>query len=104
MRLRDLRLPKDPRWLQIAFLSSFLAVGLCARDFPLWHAPLVFATALVTQIAFARLLKLTDASLLSPVITSFGLTLLPLPSTKLLICGRWGGGAMPNDRSGPIDR
>jgi hypothetical protein len=23
---------------------------------------------------------------------------------KLLICGRWGGGAMPNDRSGPIDR
>jgi len=76
MRLRDLRLPKDPRWLQIAFLSSFLAVGLCARDFPLWHAPLVFATALVTQIAFARLLKLPDASLLSPVITSFGLTLL----------------------------
>jgi len=76
MRLRDLRLPRDPRWLQIAFLASFLTVGLSARDFPLWHAPLVFATALGTQIAFIRLLKLPEAGLLSPVITSFGLTLL----------------------------
>jgi Na+-transporting NADH:ubiquinone oxidoreductase subunit NqrB len=76
MRLASLRLPRDPRWLQIAFLATFLAVGLGARDFPLWHAPLVFATALGTQIAFTRLLKLPDAGLLSPVITSFGLTLL----------------------------
>ncbi len=76
MRLRDLHLPRDPRWLQIAFLASFLAVGLSARDFPLWHAPLIFATALGTQIAFTRLLRLPDAGLLSPVITSFGLTLL----------------------------
>src|SRR3989442_3022386 len=76
MRLRDLRLPRDPRWLQIAFLASFLTVGLSARDFSLWHAPLVFATALATQIAFIRLLKLPEAGLLSPVITSFGLTLL----------------------------
>ena len=76
MRLRDLRLPRDPRWLQIAFLASFLTVGLSARDFPLWHAPLIFATALGTQIAFTRLLRLPDAGLLSPIITSFGLTLL----------------------------
>jgi Na+-transporting NADH:ubiquinone oxidoreductase subunit NqrB len=76
MRIRDVRLPRDPRWLQIGFLASFLAVGLAARDFPLWHAPLVFATALATQIAFTRLLRLPDAGLLSPVITSFGLTLL----------------------------
>jgi enediyne biosynthesis protein E5 len=76
MRVRDLRLPRDPRWLQIGFLSSFLAVGLSTRDFPLWHAPLIFATALATQIAFTRLLHLPDAGLLSPIITSFGLTLL----------------------------
>src|SRR5207244_10604477 len=76
MRLRDLRLPRDPRWLQIAFLTSFLTVGLSARDFPLWHAPLIFATAIGTQIAFTRLLRLPDAGLLSPIITSFGLTLL----------------------------
>jgi len=76
MRLRDLRLPRDPRWLQIGFLASFLSVGLSARDFPIWHAPLIFATALATQIAFIRLLDLPDAGLLSPIITSFGLTLL----------------------------
>jgi Na+-transporting NADH:ubiquinone oxidoreductase subunit NqrB len=76
MRLKDLRLPRDPRWLQIPFLASFLTIGLSARDFPLWHAPLIFATALGTQIAFTRLLRLPDAGLLSPVITSFGLTLL----------------------------
>ena len=76
MRLASLRLPRDPRWLQIAFLVSFLAVGLSARDFPVWHAPLIFASALATQIAFTRLLELPDAGLLSPIITSFGLTLL----------------------------
>ena len=76
MRPFPLRLPKDPRWLQIGFLASFLAVGLSASDFPLWHAPLIFATALATQIAFTRLLDLPDAGLLSPIITSFGLTLL----------------------------
>ena len=70
MRLSDLRLPRDPRWLQIAFLASFFLVGLSSRDFPVWHAPLIFATALVTQIAFTRLRKLPDAGLLSPVITS----------------------------------
>jgi enediyne biosynthesis protein E5 len=67
---------RDPRWLQIVFLATFLAVGLAARDFPLWHAPLVFAVAIATQIAFTRLLALPDAGLLSPIITSCGLTLL----------------------------
>ena len=74
MRLPEL--PRDARWFQIAFLASFLCIGLFARDFPLWHAPLIFATALVTQIALTRLLRLPDAGLLSPLITSFGLTLL----------------------------
>jgi Na+-transporting NADH:ubiquinone oxidoreductase subunit NqrB len=71
-----MRLPKDARWLQIAFLASFLTLGLAARDFPLWHAPLVFAACLGTQLAFERALQLKPAGLLSPLITSFGLTLL----------------------------
>jgi Na+-transporting NADH:ubiquinone oxidoreductase subunit NqrB len=71
-----MRLPKDPRWLQIAFLCSFLLLGLTARDFPIWHAPLLFASCLGTQLACERLLKLPHAGLLSPIITSFGLTLL----------------------------
>ena len=69
-------LPRDPRWLQIAFLGSFLCFGLCARDFPLWHAPLIFATCIVTQLLCARLLGIRDNGLLSPIITAFGLTLL----------------------------
>ena len=71
-----MRLPKDPRWLQIAFLFSFLLLGLTARDFPIWHAPLLFASCLGTQLACERLLKLPHAGPLSPIITSFGLTLL----------------------------
>jgi len=71
-----MRLPKDPRWLQIAFLCSFLTLGLATRDFPIWHAPLLFASCLGTQLLCERLLKLPHAGLLSPIITSFGLTLL----------------------------
>jgi Na+-transporting NADH:ubiquinone oxidoreductase subunit NqrB len=62
--------------LQIAFLATFLALGLASRDFPLWHAPLLFAVALGTQLACTRLLKLENMSVLSAVITACGLTLL----------------------------
>jgi len=31
-----MRLPKDPRSLQIGFLCSYLVLGLATRDFPLW--------------------------------------------------------------------
>src|SRR5438552_18211808 len=71
-----MRLPKDPRWLQIAFLCSFLLLGLTARDAPTRHAPLPLAPCLGTQLACERLLNLPHAGLLSPIITSFGLTLL----------------------------
>jgi Na+-transporting NADH:ubiquinone oxidoreductase subunit NqrB len=67
---------RDPRWLQIAFLATFLAVGLSSRDFPLWHGPLLFAAALGTQLACTRLLKLENIGVLSAVITACGLTLL----------------------------
>ena len=69
-------LAADPRWLQLAFLASFLCAGLAARDFPAWHAPLVFAACLATQRLFTRALRVRDAGWLSPVITAFGLTLL----------------------------
>ena len=49
-----LQLARDPRWLQLAFLAAFLAFGLLARDFPLWHAPLIFASGLFTQWACVR--------------------------------------------------
>ena len=71
-----MRMPRDPRLLQIAFLCRFLLLGLATRDFPIWHAPLLFASCLGTQLLCERLLKLPHAGLLSPIITSFGLTLL----------------------------
>jgi Na+-transporting NADH:ubiquinone oxidoreductase subunit NqrB len=67
---------RDPRWLQIAFLGTFLSVGLASRDFPIWHAPLLFAAALGTQVACTRLLRLENVGVLSAVITACGLTLL----------------------------
>jgi Na+-transporting NADH:ubiquinone oxidoreductase subunit NqrB len=67
---------RDPRHLQIVFLGTFLSVGLAARDFPLWHAPLLFAAALATQLACTRLLRLHNVGVLSAVITACGLTLL----------------------------
>lgn len=69
-------MPRDPRWLQLFFLASFLAFGLSARDFPVWHAPLLFAACLGTQALCARLLRVETNGWPSPVITAFGLTLL----------------------------
>src|SRR2546430_10307058 len=53
-------------------------VQTCALPiyFPLWHAPLVFAACLGTQLMCEKVLRLPHAGLLSPIITSFGLTLL----------------------------
>jgi enediyne biosynthesis protein E5 len=67
---------RDPRYLQIAFLATFLSVGLAARDFPIWHAPLLFAAALGTQLACIKILRLRNVGVLSAIITACGLTLL----------------------------
>ena len=67
---------RDPRYLQIAFLATFLSIGLAARDFPIWHAPLLFAAALGTQLACIKILRLRNVGVLSAVITACGLTLL----------------------------
>jgi hypothetical protein len=44
-------LPRDPRWLQIAFLSSFVACGAALGAVPLQQAPLAVAAAALTQLA-----------------------------------------------------
>jgi enediyne biosynthesis protein E5 len=71
-------LPRDPRYLQIAFLASFLAAGIAFLDFdlPRWETPLVLAVALATQWSMTRLLRLPSAGYLSPIISSLGISLL----------------------------
>ena len=71
-------LPRDPRHLQIAFLSSFLVagVGWLGFDVPVWQPPLIVLTACLTQWAMTRLFRAPPVGYLSPVITSLGLSLL----------------------------
>ena len=70
------RLPRDPRILQIAFLSSFLAFGTLERGFPAWQVPLLVATCCGTQWACTRILGLPPVGYRSPLITSLGLSIL----------------------------
>lgn len=71
-------LPRDPRHLQIAFLSSFLVAGILALGFdvPPWQPPLIILTACATQWAMTRLFRAPPVGYLSPLITSLGLSLL----------------------------
>jgi len=73
-----LRLPQDPRWLQIAFLGSLLLGGVAFLDLqvPPWQPPLLLATAWATQAACTRLLKAPPSGYLSPTITGLGLSIL----------------------------
>ncbi len=73
-----LRLPRDPRYLQIAFLASFLLAGVTVLDFdlPLWQPPIILGVACVTQWLMTRLFRLRGVGYLSPIITSFGTILL----------------------------
>src|SRR5215813_2777755 len=69
---------RDPRILQIAFLASFLGVGLTVLrfDLPPWKTLLIGTSALFTQWVMTRLLKVPPAGYLSPLISSLGLSLL----------------------------
>lgn len=69
---------RDPRVLQIAFLSSFLVLGvaLFGFDIPLWVPPTLLASTCGTQWLCTRLLRQPPAGYLSPVITALGLSLL----------------------------
>ena len=69
---------RDPRLLQIAFLSSFLfaGVGWMGFDIPPWQPPLIVLSACTTQWAMTRLMRAPPVGYLSPIITSLGLSLL----------------------------
>lgn len=72
-----MRLPDDPRWLQIAFLGSFLLVGIIAYGVvPAWEPPLTIGAACVTQFVMARIFRARDAGYLSAIVTGCGLSLL----------------------------
>lgn len=77
MRLSTL-LPEDPRYLQIAFLGSFLVLGVEELGFDVawWQPVLLAASALGTQWGLARLLGVPAGGWQSPLISSLGLALL----------------------------
>ncbi len=68
----------DPRALQIAFLSSFLAIGVFNRDFRLDVVQLALGigAALCTQLAWIRRRRLAHVGVASALITSLGIGLL----------------------------
>jgi enediyne biosynthesis protein E5 len=66
----------DPRWLQIAFLSSFLAVGVWLGVVPAWQPPLCLAAAIAAQELGRRLTGGPISTQRSAIITALGLSLL----------------------------
>lgn len=72
----------DARWLQIAFLCSFLLLGALARDFAITGGQvlLCFGSALATQAAWQWGLKLPQrrqwGGYLSALVSSFGICIL----------------------------
>jgi Na+-transporting NADH:ubiquinone oxidoreductase subunit NqrB len=68
----------DPRWLQIAMLSSLLGYGLFGLGFDLTgaHVLAVIGAALATQFACSRLWKLPRFDPLSALISGIGLCTL----------------------------
>ena len=69
---------QDPRYYQIAVLSTLVTYGILALDFGirLENAVTIVATALLVQFAATRLAGLPRFDPLSPLITSLSLTLL----------------------------
>ena len=73
-----MRLPKDPRILQISFLGSFLVLGIFLHDFdmPLWLPAVIIASACAAQWACVRLYRLAPQGYRSPTITALGTAVL----------------------------
>jgi hypothetical protein len=71
-------LPRDPRVLQIAFLGTFLVLGMTTLGFQVepWIPPVLLATACATQFLCERLFRLPGSGYLSPLISALGLSLL----------------------------
>ena len=77
---------RDPRYFQIAVLSTLLCFGIVSLDFGIrWqNAIAIVVTALGTQLFFTRRLALPRFDPLSPLITSLSLTLLLRTDTAML--------------------
>jgi Na+-transporting NADH:ubiquinone oxidoreductase subunit NqrB len=77
---------QDPRYFQIAVLSTLLCFGVVSLDFGIrWqNAVAIIVTALGTQLLFTRRLHLPRFDPLSPLITSLSLTLLLRTDTVML--------------------
>ena len=69
---------KDPRYFQIAVLSTLLVFGITVLDFGIhWqNAIAIVATALLVQFTGTRIAALPRFDPLSPIVTSLSLTLL----------------------------
>jgi len=69
---------KDPRYYQIAVLTSLVVFGVFALDFGIrWqNAVIIVVTALTTQFVGTKFVPLLRFDPLSPMITSLSLTLL----------------------------
>ncbi|HXX30810.1 MAG TPA: DUF2330 domain-containing protein [Myxococcaceae bacterium] len=70
--------PRDPRVLQVAFLGTFLVLGMTELGFQVepWMPPVLLATACATQFLCQRLLGVPGSGYLSPLISALGLSLL----------------------------
>jgi hypothetical protein len=70
--------PKDPRVLQVAFLGTFLTLGMVSLGFQVaaWMPPLLLGTACATQFLCERLSGKPGSGYLSPLISALGLSLL----------------------------
>ncbi|MEO1173245.1 MAG: RnfABCDGE type electron transport complex subunit D [Myxococcota bacterium] len=85
----DIRLPRDPRWLQIAVLGGLLAYGVAILEFgvsPL-RVSLVVGAALGAQAAFSWGFQLARFDPKSALITSFSLSLLLRTPDELTAVG-----------------
>ena len=78
MRSLQRLLPRDPRDLQIAFLASFLVLGVTLLGLQIepWMPPLLLASTCSVQWVCERLLRLPSSGFRSPLITGLGLSLL----------------------------
>jgi Na+-transporting NADH:ubiquinone oxidoreductase subunit NqrB len=66
----------DPRWFQIAFLTSFLVLGVRLEVVPWWEGLLTVSSACATQALFMRWQGIEGTGLRSSMITGLGLALL----------------------------
>jgi hypothetical protein len=71
-------LPRDPRLLQIAFLASFLVLGMAFLGLQVepWMPPVLLASTCAVQWLCERGLRLPSSGFRSPLITGLGLSLL----------------------------